>query len=78
MTHRIQDKVLIDRRVLSGVIVHGRYDLTTPLSSAWRLHRAWPAATLQVIDDAGHAQDEPGLLTATRAALIQMAGRGRW
>jgi proline iminopeptidase len=63
---------------LSGVIVHGRYDLTTPLSSAWRLHRAWPAANLQVINDAGHAQDEPGLLSATRAALGEMAGRGRW
>jgi len=63
---------------LPGVIVQGRYDLATPASSAWRLHRCWAASTLQVIADAGHAQDEPGVLAATRTALTAMAGCSVW
>lgn len=45
-------------------IVHGRYDMCTPLSSAWRLKAAWPEADLDIIPDAGHSSLEPGIVDA--------------
>lgn len=52
-------------------IVHGRYDVVTPLANAWTLHRAWPGSQLSIVKDAGHAMSEPGtiheLVSATRA-----------
>lgn len=45
-------------------IVHGRYDVCTPLSSAWALKRAWPEAELELIADAGHSSLEPGVVDA--------------
>jgi proline iminopeptidase len=56
---------------IPGVIVHGRYDVVTPLKSAWELARAWPEADLKIVPDSGHAMTEPGivheLVSATRA-----------
>jgi proline iminopeptidase len=46
---------------IPGVIVQGRYDACTPMRTAWDLHRAWPGSELIVVDDAGHAFDEPGI-----------------
>jgi proline iminopeptidase len=54
--HRLAD--------IPGVIVQGRYDVATPVRSAWRLSQAWPRARLEIIPDAGHAFDEPGILDA--------------
>ena len=45
-----------------GVIVHGRYDVVTPLSTAWALSKAWPRAELNIIPDAGHSSMEPGIV----------------
>lgn len=45
-----------------GVIVHGRYDVVTPLSTAWALSKAWPRADLHIIPDAGHSSMEPGIV----------------
>jgi proline iminopeptidase len=59
------DQLLRDAHRLAnipGVIVHGRYDVVTPLKSAWDLHRAWPAADLRIVPDAGHAMTEPGIV----------------
>jgi proline iminopeptidase len=39
---------------IPGVLVHGRYDVSGPLDTAWELARAWPDADLIVVDDAGH------------------------
>ncbi|MET0313679.1 MAG: prolyl aminopeptidase [Hansschlegelia sp.] len=47
---------------IPGVIVQGRYDVATPAVTAWDLHRAWPQAELHIVDDAGHAFSEPGIL----------------
>jgi proline iminopeptidase len=56
-------------RHIPAVIVQGRYDVVTPMRSAWDLHRAWPEAKFRVVPDAGHAASEPGivheLITAT-------------
>lgn len=47
---------------IPGVIVHGRYDVVTPVRNAWDLHKAWPAAELRIVPDAGHAMTEPGIV----------------
>jgi proline iminopeptidase len=49
-------------RHIPGVIVHGRYDVVTPLRSAWDLKQAWPEADLRIVPDAGHAMTEPGII----------------
>jgi proline iminopeptidase len=54
---------------IPAVIVHGRYDVVTPVKNAVDLHREWPQADLRIVADAGHATTEPGivheLVTAT-------------
>jgi proline iminopeptidase len=67
------DQLLADAGRLSGIpgtIVHGRYDVVTPVKNAWDLHRVWPGADLRIVADAGHAMSEAGiaheLVSATR------------
>ncbi len=50
-------------------IVHGRYDVVCPVKNAWDLHKAFPEAKMQIIPDAGHAYDEPGILNALLNAV---------
>ncbi len=56
------------------VLVQGRYDMCTPATTAWDLHRALPSAEFQLVDDAGHSYDEPGILRALLAATDRFAG----
>ena len=49
-------------RDIPGVIVQGRYDIATPAKTAWELHKAWPQAEFHLVNDAGHAFKEPGIL----------------
>jgi len=49
-------------RDIPGTIVHGRYDVVTPLSTAWALKKAWPKADLHVVPDAGHSSLEYGIV----------------
>jgi proline iminopeptidase len=51
-------------RDIPGVIVHGRYDVCTPVATAWDLHKAWPDAELVIVPDSGHAMSEPGIVDA--------------
>ncbi len=51
-------------RHIPATIVQGRYDVVTPMKSAWDLHRAWPEADFKVAPDAGHAASEPGIIDA--------------
>jgi len=44
--HRLAD--------IPAVLIHGRYDISGPLDTAWHLHRSWPNSKLVVLDDAGH------------------------
>jgi proline iminopeptidase len=37
-----------------GILLHGRYDVSSPLQTAWQLHARWQKSDLRVIDDAGH------------------------
>jgi proline iminopeptidase len=70
------DQLLRDAGKLSaipGVIIHGRYDVVTPLRSAWDLSRAWPEADLRIVPDAGHAMTEPGITHEIIAATERFA-----
>jgi len=58
---------------IPGVIVQGRYDVATPAKTAWDLHRAWPEADFQMVADAGHAFNEPGILQRLIAATDRFA-----
>ncbi|MGW5323731.1 prolyl aminopeptidase [Rhodococcus pyridinivorans] len=49
-------------RDIPGVIVQGRYDVVCPARSAHDLHEAWPSSRLHIVDDAGHAATEPGIV----------------
>jgi proline iminopeptidase len=62
-------------RHLPCVIVHGRYDVVTPVKNAWDLTRKWPEAELRIIADAGHAMTEPGTVHELVAATRKFAAR---
>ncbi len=47
---------------IPGVIVHGRYDMPCPARYAWDLHKVWPEADFHLVEGAGHAYSEPGIL----------------
>ena len=65
--HRLAD--------IPGVIVHGRYDMPCPLRTAWTLHKAWPRAEFHIVEGAGHAYSEPGILDRLVRATDQFAGK---
>ena len=53
----------VDRmRHIPTWIAQGRFDVVTPISGAWALHKAWPEAKLDIVPDAGHASTEPGII----------------
>lgn len=62
-------------RKTPGVIVHGRYDVVTPLSTAWGLAKVWPEAELQIVPDAGHSSMEPGIVDRLVQATDDFADR---
>ena len=59
---------------IPAVIVHGRYDMPCPATNAYRLHRAWPGSELHIVEGAGHAYDEPGILDRLIRATDGYAG----
>jgi proline iminopeptidase len=61
-------------RDIPTVILQGRHDLCTPPVTAWDLHRAWPEAELQLVEDAGHSLDEPGMVHRLVTATDRFAG----
>lgn len=60
---------------IPGVIVHGRYDVCTPMLNAWDLKKAWPEADLRIVADGGHAVTEPGLVAEMVAATERFKTR---
>lgn len=49
-------------RGIPGVIIHGRYDMPCPARYAYALHKMWPEADFHLVEGAGHAFSEPGIL----------------
>ena len=60
-------------RGIPGVIVHGRYDMPCPAAYAYALHKAWPDADFHLIEGAGHAWTEPGILDQLLRATDRFA-----
>ena len=58
---------------IPGVLVHGRLDVSSPLETAWRLHRAWDGSELVLLDE-GHGG--PATTAAIRAGVERLAPAG--
>jgi proline iminopeptidase len=58
-------------RGIPGWIVQGRFDVVTPMETAWKLKTAWPEARFEVVWDAGHASTEPGIVDGLVRATDQ-------
>jgi proline iminopeptidase len=52
---------------VGGVLIHGRHDVSSPLRTAFELHRRWPGSELVVLDGAGHGG--PGFIDAVVSAI---------
>jgi proline iminopeptidase len=61
-------------RHIPCTIVHGRYDMCTPIKIGWDLHKAWPEADFRIVPDAGHAMSEPGIIHELIAASERYKG----
>jgi len=59
---------------IPAVIVQGRHDCCTPVAAAWSLHKRWPEAELEIVPDAGHLFNEPGILDGLIRATEKFAG----
>ena len=57
---------------IPAVIVQGRYDMCTPPSTAWELHKAWPEAELELVVG-GHLFSEPAVLDGLIRATDRFA-----
>ena len=60
---------------ITGTIVHGRYDMPCPARQAWTFAKAWPRADFHLIEGAGHAFSEPGILDRLIRATDKYAGK---
>ena len=49
---------------IPGTIVQGRYDVVTPVKTAWELALQWANSDLVIVRDGGHAASEPGIISA--------------
>ncbi len=53
---------------IPGVLIHGRLDISSPLSTAWELVQAWPGSELVIVERSGHSSAGPGMVEAIVAA----------
>jgi len=52
-----EDQLLRNASILNGIpgiLIHGRYDVSSPLETAWRLSKDWVSSRLEVLENAGH------------------------
>lgn len=63
-------------RHIPTYLVHGRFDLVTPLASAWQLHQEIPASNLRIVRDAGHSDRESGIIDALIYASKEISKQG--
>ncbi|HVM17459.1 MAG TPA: prolyl aminopeptidase [Gaiellaceae bacterium] len=66
-----EEQLLRDAPTLDGVpgvLIHGRWDVSSPLETPWRLSRGWATSRLVVLDDAGHGGGD-SLTAAITGAL---------
>ncbi|HEU0114505.1 MAG TPA: prolyl aminopeptidase [Thermomicrobiales bacterium] len=58
---------------IPGVLIHGRLDVSSPLATAWNLHKAWAGSELVVVGDEGHGGE--AMIDALAAAVARFAPR---
>jgi len=58
---------------IPGAIIHGRYDVVSPLDNSYMLHQEWPESELDIIRCAGNYCFEPGITTAIIQATDEFA-----
>lgn len=63
----------VDKLNMPGVLIHGRRDISSPLVTAWDLHRRWTGSTLIV--DEGDAHGGTSMLEHWRNANDQLVTR---
>ena len=77
--HFVEDgRLLADITRLGDVpalLVQARFDLQSPLASAWELHRAWAGSELVIVGDAGHSPAAPPMQSALIDASDRLARR---
>ncbi|MCK5932230.1 MAG: prolyl aminopeptidase [Fulvimarina manganoxydans] len=59
---------------IPGAIIHGRYDMPCPARTAYELSKAWPDAEFHIVEGAGHAFDESGILERLIEATDRFGG----
>ena len=76
----LEDNQLLENAPLldgiPGVLIHGRYDVSGPLETAWLLSQRWTTSRLRVIDDAGHGGGD-SFNAAITDAMTQLAANER-
>jgi proline iminopeptidase len=55
------------RSTVPCMVVQGRFDVVTPMATAWALHQAWPGSELRIVHNAGHSS----LDSALQQALVE-------
>lgn len=60
-------------REIPAVLIHGRRDVSSPVVTAWRLHQAWPASDLHIVEDEGHGG--PRMLKLFAEAIAELGRR---
>ena len=65
-------------REIPTALIQGRYDVVTPVRTAWRLKQLWPQLELNIVPDAGHASSEPGISAAITQAAAYFAKQGHF
>ncbi|MBV8996221.1 MAG: prolyl aminopeptidase [Pseudonocardiales bacterium] len=60
---------------IPGVLIHGSLDLSSPLSTAWELAKAWPSAKLMVIQESGHTGSQE-MLQSILESIERLGGNG--
>ena len=63
-------------RNIPAFIVHGRYDIVCPITSADELSRRWPEASYVIVPDAGHSSHELGITKELVDATQRIAKTG--
>jgi len=56
---------------IPGVLIHGRYDVSSPMLTAWNLHQAWPGSEFIVIASEGHGG--PEMFAEVERAIARIA-----
>ena len=71
-----QDQLIRNAHLMNGipgVIAQGRYDVVTPMFTAWELSKAWTDGELHIVQDAGHTATEPGIVDVMVRATDRFA-----